>query len=350
LRLTNKRITIRAGKDNTGNGYRPAIEFDPGPSAAESDTRLITLGGGELTLINVDVHMNVRDDSLSDQWALLWLQGAERVDLEGVNVTIHNPAGESAAMFELKSGPGRDLENMNKLDALGGGQSAPEQDFRIKLENSFVRGNCDLFVVKHHEPGRFVLENSAVAIDGSVLYVVGDADMMPAASEDVELQLDHVTGIVGNGLVRMDSGQESRQLLPVQVAAENNIFATNTASPLVRMTGSTPADDLRTRLAWNGRNNYYENFSTFWSIASTIPAAMPEDLDFDAWKSRWGGDTEVDPKLNAIVWEDAWQTERRLSELSLARLRLDEDARVNRESWSATDAGNVGVDFSQLAE
>jgi hypothetical protein len=313
---------------------------------------MITLTGGSLELINLDVRVKVRDDAFTDQWALLWLRGAERVDLKGVTVTFDNPGNSArslpAAVVELKAGPGRDLANMDKIDAAASGAAAPTRDFRVKLVDSFVRGNCDLFVVKHTEPGRFVLENSALAIDGSVLNVIGELLEMPAAGDDFELQLDHVTGIVGNGLVHMDSGQEARLLLPVQVTAENNILATNTASPLVSMTGSTPADDLSSKLAWNGANNYYENFAIFWSIAPTTPAAMPEELDFDAWKSRWSA-TEVDPNLDQIVWANSWRSEPKLSELTTARLRLDEQARPP-QSWDATDAGDVGVDFSQLAE
>jgi hypothetical protein len=154
---------------------------------------------------------------------------------------------------------------------------------------------------------------------------------------------------VGNGLLRMDSGLESRPLLPVQVTAKNNILATNTSSPLVSMMGSTSPSDLSSRLVWSGTNNYYEDFSVFWSIAPSIPTAMKEELDFDAWKSRWGADTEVDPNLDGIRWQMAWRSERKLSDLDLGRLRLDKSQRPSPDSWDATDSGDVGVDLKQLS-
>jgi serine/threonine-protein kinase len=343
FRLKNKRLTIRAGKDLDGNTFRPVLEFDAG----RSDTRMITLIGGSLELLNLDIRVGARDDMATDQWALLWLQGAERVEMKGVDVTFINPHDAPSAVFELKSGPGRILDNMDKLNRPNG-LAAADSEFRIRMVDSFVRGPCDLFIARHTSPGRFVVENSALAIDGSLLNVIGDLNT-PRENADFELQLDHVTAIVGNGLLRMDSGLESRSLLPVQVTAQNNIFASKNSSPLVSMMGSSMQDDLRSRLRWNGTNNFYEQFATFWSITPSIPAAILEELGFEEWKARWGADTEVDPKLNELVWRYPWRSEAKMAQLTPGQLMLDETARPNSQAWFATDAGNVGADLSRLS-
>lgn len=348
LRIKNKRITIRAGKDRAGKPYRPAIEFDASRSTAESERRMITLMGGSLQLINVDVRINAGDDSYSDDWALFTVQGSERVDLKGVNITFVNPQGAAAAVFELSSGPAQDLADMNELNPLAGPAVVGEREFRIKVVNSFVCGDCDLFLVKHSRPGRFVLENSVFAIEGTLLGALGDLDM-PEEAADLELQLDHVTGLIGNSLVRMDSGQESRLLLPVQVTSQNSIFATNSSSPLIAMTGTTDMNEFRTRLRWTGTNNFYDGFETFWSIAPTIPTADLEELDFEDWQNRWGADMEVDATLDGIAWERPWHNAGRFWELAVADFALDEGVRPSPEAWEATDTGDVGADLSQLS-
>ena len=118
---------------------------------------------------------------------------------------------------------------------MGDDAMEPPPQFGVNISNSFIRGGCDLFLTKHTLPGLFEIENSVVALDGlvldgsprngSLLKSIGNLDM-PAENSEVELRLEHVTCLLGNSLVRTDSGGGQRELLPVHVSsARNNILA-----------------------------------------------------------------------------------------------------------------------------
>jgi hypothetical protein len=172
-----------------------------------------------------------------------------------------------------------------------------------------------------------------------------DPGMMAASAEIVELRLEHVTCVLGNSLVRMDSGDLPRDLIPVQVAARNNIFAAGSASPLVAMTGNTDASDFRRRLLrWNGERNFYDRFLTFWTITSNLGAAAFDPLDFEGWKRTWGPSNEVDPNSGSVAWK-AFPLDKDYARLTAADLQLDLTA---NPAVTATDGSNPGADLLAL--
>jgi len=353
VRLADKRITIRGEK-----GFRPVIEFRPLiDSAGEMQTRLITLIGGfgtSVELINLDIHVvlpNNVDSSLGG--ALFSLQGAEQLRLNDVQVTFDNAAesvsfdnsgGQSPpTLIELTTGPSANLPDMKmmKEQPLG-----PRAEFEIKLTDTLVRGGCDLFHVAHTRPGRFFVERSAIAIDGSLLSVVGNLEM-PQEEADLELQIEHVTGLLGHGLIRWSIGSDSRDVLPVKVVSRNNIFTTNTERPLIAMNGSTDANDFRKLLRWSGEHTFYDRFTMFWTITSELDAVETTSFDFDRWNSTWGGGNELDPHADPIVWDSSWWKKPFVT-LTADDLKLDADATDNPSVGGASRGSDVGADLTKF--
>jgi serine/threonine-protein kinase len=341
LRIT-KEITVRAGKKETGQRYRPLIEFALSDEPAEAETRMIRLLDGSLDLVNVDVLVQVNAEIDTDLWALFSLQGTETVRLAGTTVTFRNAERRNASIFELVAGTGPSPSRLNQIK---NAPSGIQREFEIEVDQSFLRGGCDLFVVKHTRPGRIEIDQSVVAIDGTLLNLLGDLDM-PPDSADLELELEHVTCLTGNGLVRIDGGDEAREMLPVHVSARNNIFAATEGNPLIAMTGNAETANFRELLRWSGAKNFYDRLDTFWSIAPGVLSAEPVELDFEAWKETWGAGAEVDADNSGIVWRKPWRVKNR-SEITSADLELDH-VTTTPSAFESTDDSDVGADLTHF--
>ncbi|MGH7127364.1 MAG: hypothetical protein ACREIV_02260, partial [Planctomycetaceae bacterium] len=128
----------------------------------------------------------------------------------------------------------------------------------------------------------------------------------------------------------------------------NNLFAANTATPLVVMSGALDADEFRRLLKWNGEKNFYDQFAVFWSITPTEAGALPERLDFDAWKQMWAalGDTsEVGAANDPVPWRQNW-LDRELRDLQPADFALRQDPQT--APFEATDGTHAGADPQRL--
>ncbi|MEX2287239.1 MAG: serine/threonine-protein kinase [Planctomycetaceae bacterium] len=339
MKVENKRVTIRAGKRADGTSFRPQLVFDATPKTSDGDTRMFTLVGGGIKLINVDLRITVRDGVDSDQWAAFSCIGANRVRLQGSRVTFVNPSNRPAAVFELK--PGSRLDKMNTMPG-----SSTSQNTEIEVEKSLLRGDCDLLIVKHTDPGRFKIDHSVVAIAGTLLAVTGDRDM-PEQTADLELQLDHVTCLVGKGLLTMNSGEESRELLPVNVVASNNVFATRISAPFVFMTGNTNSQDFGSRLRWNGEKNVFNGFEKMWVVQPTSISAGFDEHHFDQWLRLWSSDTEVNVTNHESFWRRESSTQKPPSQLDASDFALDEEHEHPTIS-QGTDGETVGADLTQF--
>ena len=346
IRITKKKVTIRGADE-----FRPLIEFRHKQIPAEGDQiRMITINDGSLDLINVDLILPVREHILVDEdkldtWAVISLEGAEQVLMQGVTVSIENPGNRPAAVIELVSGAD---SNFARMKMMKDGEPMVLPKAAIRIVDSFVRGSGHLIVTKQTLPARIELSNVACSLDGSVLAVLGN-DEMPPENEDLELQLEHVTCLLGKGLIHMDSGTLQRKMLPVVVSARNNIFAASTATPLITMTGETDTEDFRRLLRWEGRQNFYDQLKSFWSITSDQGTSDFDSLDFDNWKRVWGTDNVIGSQNAGLAWKGAWQAKKSNS-ISAAELELDDTADDNPAIGAAPDGDDAGADLSTLPD
>ncbi len=229
-------------------------------------TRLFQLTNASVDLINLDFYLApMRGVVAEDTWSLVSLEGNGRVLLQGVTVTADELGGDLAAVVELLPAPAsqmaKDMKMMNMEN------EGPEASFEVKMYKSFIRGSANVFLSRHTLPGRLEVEQSAIAVDGSLLRAEGDLDMRDD-NDHVELTLDHSTCIVGSSLIQMDSGDTPRDLLPVHVRnTRDNLIATNTSNPLVAMSGRSDLDTFQHLLRWDGLKNFYTGFDLFWTVS-----------------------------------------------------------------------------------
>ncbi len=172
---------------------------------------------------------------------------------------------------------------------------------------------------------------------------------MPHKHVHIEFKLEHVSCLVGNSLIRMDSGDNPRELLPIHIDATNNILASSSSSPLIAMSGNVDPRDFRQKwLRWNGLRNFYDDFKMFWSMTSAQPFAGTVELDFKAWQDRI--------EAGAVSEGVAWLTDR--SETPYRKLRLADfelDPKADPVKFpaggdAANDGSAVGVNFDNLRD
>lgn len=332
-----KRVSIRAGK-----GFHPLIEFLPTQIPAEGYlTRMLTVTGGSLDLVGVDLLMTVRDAIPTDYWVLVAAQRPEAVRLYGATLTIQNPRRHSAAFFELHSGVSTSMPDME----MGGNQPKPPQELEVSA--SLVRGEADLFLVRTIMPARLSLKESIVALGGTLLRTTGGSGATETGPR-LDLRLEHVTALLAGGLLKLDSSDASRRFPHIQVSAFNNIFTTSSRDALISMSGNAPPQDFRPLLHWTGRKNFYDRFEAFWSMISTDGTGKAEVLDFDAWQQNWSPANEVDAHANAVIWKRDW-AQKPPAELTAADMALDRQAPGNPAVSGATNGSDAGANLPALA-
>ncbi len=341
LRIRNK-ITIRAAK-----GFRPLIEFVPKEiPAAGYETRMMTISGGSLDLVDVSLLMNVKSAIATDLWALISTQRAEAIRLQRVTVTVQNKVQRPAAVVEFRAGTSRMVTDMEMMN-----NGMMTTATTVRLADSMIRGGTDLILVKSFLSARIDLDNCLLALDGSVLKSQGSVDV-PEKQTELSLRLNQLTAALNSGLIVMEGGEAPRKLGRISVEATNNIFTRDPSpdhrpQPFVSMVSAEPPDDLLKLLAWNGQKNFYDGFESYWTRTAQ-DGSRTTVWDYEEWKFRWDSN-EVDPHSTIVLWKKRWY-ERPFGELNPSDFELDESATGNPALSAANDGGNAGVDLSRLSK
>ncbi len=335
IKITDKKITIRAGKKPDGTHYHPVIRF--GDNTDADHEPMVTLKDASLKLFNIDVLM-VAPLYLSDgkEAQLFSLTGSDELELRGCSVTVQNPGETNTTIIHSDKS---DLTRMSKMGATGSENIA---QIRVDITRSIVRGDsCNLFTTRHTYPIRFKASNSVIAVDGTVLNVLGDRDTLTDDSL-LEFDLQQVTCFCGNGLVRIDAGEASREIPPLSVSAHDNILVTDTTSPLVTWAGKDSSQTFR----WTGETNFYVGFDTFLYKTVDKPAKFTESLSFEGWKTKWD-ESEVAAKNSGLIWNsNSWQN-KQTSAIVASDFSIDQSPQ-NSAKGAATDGSDVGAEIDLL--
>jgi serine/threonine-protein kinase len=335
----NRKVTIRAAK-----GYRPVVEFRPTQNATEDyQARAVWIPSGSLEISGIDIVLSVDETISAEQWSLFSLERPDALRMERVAATLVNPRQRPVALVELRSPAGASMPDMPVAGA------PPRLSLEVEIIDSLIRGDGDLFVMRHAEPARLAIKQSVVALSGALFTARGNSDSTHENAQ-VELRLDHLTAVLAGGLIRLESGNVPRKLLPVQVSASNCIFSNAAGVALVAMAGSAPPQDYHELLFWGGHNNFYDRYPTLWSIASTQEAAgRSENLDSTAWR-RWTESTESNPQFDPVIWKRRpWMT-RPFAMLMASDFTLDRQVANNPAVGAAANFTDAGAKLEALPE
>ena len=328
IRVNSKNVTLRAAR-----GYRPVIELIPPEVFADGGPiRLLSVIGGRLELNNLALHVSVPEASDAEELTVLSAEQSANVRLRGVAVTVENPERRRVAVFELA----RNAVETNPMLRAG----VPHETPTFEMTNCFFRGQADLFVSRHAGEFRWILQNAAIALEGSLLRLSGDSSAMePVETASVELRLEHVTCLLGSHLLEMSGGFLPWQLPAVSIEARNSIFATTNDVALIVTHGDIGDEEFRKLLTWSGERNYFDQYQVFWTFASGT-----EVNTLEHWRETWGASNSIGPNNEGVAWKTPSEHED-LSRMRRSDFELDPDFAM---SATATDGSDVGADLSGL--
>ncbi|HET6422484.1 MAG TPA: serine/threonine-protein kinase [Planctomycetaceae bacterium] len=296
LRLRQKRLVIQAAK-----GRQPILTFAPqGGVADPSLTRMISVFGGTLSLINVGLELKIPDNPGSHPWALFSLTRPERLKLQGVTATLLNPRSAQATFIEFLPPPS---EAMAKMGAMKEGSAALTTD--VFIERSFLRGEGVGLALKDSAALRCEISQSMFAVSEWLVSTDGGAQTMQTPG-GIALEFNRSTFLLGSGLVSLAGAEElTGRPSTLAITARQSLFSCPPDRPLLDQQVPVEIMEFRKAVTWVDEANVFDDLQTFWSVRSSVGTASPQRWDFLAWKSHWGAGE--DSRNLPIPWRQPWR-------------------------------------------
>jgi hypothetical protein len=280
-------IRIRPAETN-----RPVLEFrwkaEAGTGPLNSAVRMISLTNAGLELYDIDLELWTTSSAVVDRWSLFALTGRSDVALKGCSCTLVNPAELPTAVFDLPARESADLTQMMKDQMLS-------PSFNVRVEDSVIRGQGALLTQRHCHPATIWLQNVALGLSERLIQIDGsEVVSMPALDEEqevVNLHLEHVSAVTGEGLLLASSGSFGR-LPMIQIDSSDSLFSVlDSSAPLLELTGHEELDQLAERLTWVTRRepNFFELLGPLWLIDAPLSIELDTQrrFDFQQWTTHW---------------------------------------------------------------
>ena len=297
LKLSNLSVTIRAGE-----GYRPVVVFRPTDTDPVKYPRsMLTLAGGQLTLVDVAMELHIPRGVPADSWSLLETWGGETARLQRCSLTVVNTSNQGmsyhqdVAFLRARSAP--------DLDVSMGGTAAATPLVTLELTDCVARGEADFLRVEDLQPVHLRWNNGLLLTTERFLVVDG-SQAAPKLDEMLRIELQNVTANMRGGLCRLTSAAVSPHQLTVQCVSSDSILRTPPGVPLIVQEGAAEVENFRQRFVWNGNRNFYEDVDVFWTVRNNRdPDAIPNVMDFEDWKTYWGPSREEHPSTEPLYWK-----------------------------------------------
>jgi serine/threonine-protein kinase len=336
LVISNLKLTIVAG-----SGYRPIVVFAPEPAKWFGSTQMVSIGGGQLTVRDVHWEFNVPPNSPNER-ALFETQHCELLDFQNCTFTIHAqpPYYAGVAFFDIKALPGTGTMDM-------GGTTVDNHVVNINLKNCVARGEATLLRDTDLQPVRLTWNDGLLATSERLLVAEGSS-VQPRQEARAEVNLRHVTAMVG-GLVLMTNSQEEPHQLVVDLRCHDCILATSGTAALVEQRGSAGIDEFLARFLWSGDSNYFQGFNTFWQVMNSAGPTGSKQLNFDQWRERWQfTSTHQFGGQDAVVWATRPSGGRPYHTHLASDFVLDASAPANPALGGASDGSDAGARLPYL--
>lgn len=337
ISLQDVNLTIRAG-----SGFAPIVSYEPSPLRGAAPRRsLMTLSGGRLTLVGVEFDLRLPPDVPSDAWSLLRIVNAEAVHLERCTLTISQAQDDpdtEVAFFRFEDTP---------ILSADGSEAVSE----VELQDCIARGEADLMRVNGSVSVALKWTNGLLATSRRLLEAVGTGQRSEAESAGIEVELNHVTAAMREGLCLLNETQRTPSLGPVKIRVTNCILVVDPNYPLIEQQGLMRSAELRQLVEWRGDRNFYEGFETFWEIHGLDQDNEPQKLTLRTWQSFWGGGEDNLPNYRRVGWETLPPLSQPFHTHAPADYALaDDPSIVSAARNAASDGFDAGLRADRLPE
>ena len=354
ISLENLRLTILAGE-----GFAPQVVFRPGSEDLDPSTyarSMLRVTGGELSLVNVDLQLEVPRSSGAERWSLIETRGDRSVRLTGCTLSVQNAADDGSAyhpgvaFFDVKAPLGTRSITFEQF----GIRQLP---VTIRLENCIARGEASFLYSEQSQPIDFSWDNGLLAISDRFLTMQAGAYSSQARGPQVEhavqVELLHLTAVVLDGLLSATTTADARYQMNVEFKCSDSIIVVGDHAALIDQRGigsAQDAEDFKQRFSWKGTHNFYERFHDFVTMRDLVGVEF-DRFDFGAWRNHW--ETQPDdyddrPSQDAVVWERLADVQGPLHGRSVADYALRGSAADNPARGGASDLTDAGLRADDL--
>jgi len=335
-----------------GEGFQPSIAFQPKSTDIDPwkyPRSMLTLTGCRLTMANVGVELTVPDpkDLPADSWSLFEIGQAETVRLEKCWLTIRNAAAGRAAhhsdvaFLRLKANPAA-------VAALG--DPVPQaRRVTVDLADCVARGEATFLHSETMQSVDLSWKNGLLGTTEWFLVADGGEES-PPPSDAIQIDLEHLTALVGRGLCQLNQGEFAVYQLPTEVRCAACILVGSGAAALVEQNGVGDVQKAQQRVSWDGDHNFYEGFTVFWTISPLNPSQPSDQKSFEAWQSHWTNYREVQPIRDAVVWKQLPAADLPVNAHTPADYRLDQDDQENPALRTVGELGAAGLLLDRLPQ
>ncbi|HWY87560.1 MAG TPA: hypothetical protein VNX28_12580, partial [Gemmataceae bacterium] len=176
---------------------------------------------------------------------------------------------------------------------------SPRPAAEIHLLDSFVRGEGDVLAVRASRPMDLEVNNTLLAMAGSLLSVQAGAKE-PAPEAEARIRLNHVSAFLTEPLLAFRSGKHPKGFVPAGVDAANSLFIGLGDKPFVLIEANDFTDgSLRDYFVWKGEHNAYGTYEKMLVIRPDEGQPL-----FSMNNPRWWIDytKEADSKVLALAF------------------------------------------------
>lgn len=276
--IGSRKITIRAAP-----GFTPECYFNPDTvPGADGEVTLFRLHDGTLILEQLAFRIAPALKESPRFQSLVTITGMGRVRFKSCQATLAGDGDQKIALVAVADPASLMAGNRPNRSALPG----------VELEDCFVRGRGDVVAVRVSRPFSFEARQCAIAVQGTLLAVDGNRAEMLNATEPAVLSLDHVTAYTSQGLAVLRAAMPQTAHVQLRISAAASLLVTAEGVPLLRVEGPRAEQDLKRRVAWQGRRTVYGSSAALLLWHSLERMEMTHEYDAQRWGELWGREDE----------------------------------------------------------
>lgn len=344
IQYSGKRVILRAAGDS-----HPTIRFDLSEELMlrplATSAAIFDIGhGGALDLYNVDLELVVDSQTPVDEWAIVRIAPSVDVFAQWSSFTLNNPENRSASFAYIPKSKPSDISNLMP-ERMSGRPST------VVLRDSICRGQMDGVKQQDLHPLDVRFEQTAFAISGAVHRLDGsaamDTNMVTDPEPTTSLVLNHVTAIVGEGLLAAMTGEHGT-FETVLVEIRESVFRIEGDAPaVISVSGNAGSDQLLDRVQFQSlsERSFVQTSGPLLTVESTA------DFDFEP---RVVKQRELETLLVRVVDQKLLNPAVTLVPSSWHLIQPDDfnlyqpiEGTANPALKAASDGRNAGVDWSR---
>lgn len=341
IQFSNKRVILRAAEN-----LHPTIHFDLGNELAlrplASSAAVFDIGhGGALELYDIDIELKVDPKTTVDEWAMIQLAPGAEFESRWCTFRVDNPDEIPASLVYIPSSEPADISNIMP-ERMSGRPS------KIQLRDSFFTGQIDCVKQNELHPLEILIDETALAITGTLHRVNGansvETNMTTESTAQSSLILNHVTAILGRGLLSATTGDHGT-LESISIDIRNSVLKLiEPDASFIALEGHLDAEVLKDKIIWQSQTDisFIESEGPLFTIESSASFLFePKVIPF----------RELTTTMKQVLPEEIFRSDALISSLptqkfplNLLFLNRDPD---NPAFKSASDGRDAGVDWSR---